>query len=75
MAVPGSPLDPRARGGNSLIRDGATLVQDAEDVIAAIRQLNRRTRSRALAGRTFGERAGGRRYSGSQGNSARNARL
>ena len=40
MAVPGSPLDPRARGGNSLIRDGATLVQDAEDVIAAIRQPN-----------------------------------
>ena len=27
MAVPGSPLDPRAQGCNQLIRDGATLVQ------------------------------------------------
>ncbi len=32
MAVPGSPLDPRARGCNQLIRDGATLVQDADEV-------------------------------------------
>ena len=29
MAVPGSPLDPRAQGCNQLIRDGATLVQNA----------------------------------------------
>jgi len=36
FAVPGSPLDPRARGTNSLIRDGATLVQQASDVIGAI---------------------------------------
>ena len=36
MAVPGSPLDPRARGCNQLIRDGATLVQNAEDVLEAI---------------------------------------
>jgi DNA processing protein len=36
MAVPGSPLDPRAQGCNQLIRDGATLVQSAEDVIEAI---------------------------------------
>ena len=33
MAVPGSPLDPRARGCNQLIRDGATLVQSAADVL------------------------------------------
>ncbi len=33
MAVPGSPLDPRSRGCNQLIRDGAVLVQGAEDVI------------------------------------------
>jgi DNA processing protein len=33
MAVPGSPLDPRSRGCNGLIRDGATLVQDAADVL------------------------------------------
>ena len=36
MAVPGSPLDPRAQGCNQLIRDGATLVQTAADVIEAI---------------------------------------
>jgi DNA processing protein len=37
MAVPGSPLDPRAQGCNQLIRDGATLVQNADDVAEAIR--------------------------------------
>jgi DNA processing protein len=33
MAVPGSPLDPRAQGCNSLIREGAVLVQSAADVV------------------------------------------
>ena len=37
MAVPGSPLDPRAQGCNQLIRDGATLVQSAADILEAIR--------------------------------------
>jgi DNA processing protein len=37
FAVPGSPLDPRCKGTNGLIRKGATLVQTAEDVIEAIR--------------------------------------
>ena len=36
MAVPGSPLDPRAQGCNQLIRDGATLIQNAADVFEAI---------------------------------------
>jgi DNA processing protein len=36
MAVPGSPLDPRAQGCNQLIREGATLVQNADDVLEAI---------------------------------------
>ncbi|WP_233559890.1 DNA-processing protein DprA [Oleomonas cavernae] len=36
MAVPGSPLDPRARGTNDLIRQGARLVESAADVIDAI---------------------------------------
>lgn len=36
MAVPGSPLDPRAQGCNQLIRDGATLVQTAADVMEAV---------------------------------------
>ena len=39
MAVPGSPLDPRAQGCNALIRDGATLIQNAEEVLEAIRPL------------------------------------
>src|SRR5947209_4254203 len=42
MAVPGFPLDPRAQGCNMLIRDGATLVQSAEDVLEAIRPLHAR---------------------------------
>ncbi|MBX3428658.1 MAG: DNA-processing protein DprA [Hyphomonadaceae bacterium] len=36
MAAPGSPLDPRARGANALIKQGATLIEDANDVIAAL---------------------------------------
>ena len=33
FAVPGSPLDPRAKGTNSLLKQGGTLVESAEDVI------------------------------------------
>ena len=33
FAVPGSPLDPRARGANDLIRQGAHLVETAQDVL------------------------------------------
>ena len=40
MAVPGSPLDPRAQGCNQLIRDGATLVQSAADVLESISHLD-----------------------------------
>lgn len=40
MAVPGHPLDARASGCNALIRDGATLVRNAEDVLALIRPLS-----------------------------------
>jgi len=45
MAVPGSPLDPRAQGCNQLIRDGATLVQNAADVMEALRPLEPRVAS------------------------------
>jgi DNA processing protein len=36
MAVPGSPLDPRARGANDLIRQGAALIEGAADVLNAL---------------------------------------
>ena len=36
MAVPGSPLDPRAQGCNLLIREGATLIQTVDDVLEAV---------------------------------------
>lgn len=39
MAVPGSPLDPRAQGCNQLIRDGATLIQNAADVMECLRPI------------------------------------
>ncbi len=34
FAVPGSPLDPRCRGTNNLIRQGAVLTEGADDVLA-----------------------------------------
>lgn len=49
MAVPGSPLDPRAQGCNQLIREGATLVQSASDVIEAISSMSGRVASPAIA--------------------------
>ena len=38
-AVPGHPFDARASGCNILIRDGATLVRNAEDIIDALPKL------------------------------------
>lgn len=42
MAVPGSPLDPRAQGCNQLIREGAILVQNAADVLEAVGHIDPR---------------------------------
>jgi DNA processing protein len=39
LAVPGSPLDPRAKGTNDLIRQGAAICEGAEDVIRALEAL------------------------------------
>jgi len=39
FAVPGSPLDPRADGANSLLKQGATLVTEAEDVLSVLRPI------------------------------------
>jgi DNA processing protein len=43
FAVPGSPLDPRAKGTNRLIREGATLTETAEDVLAVLRPILRQS--------------------------------
>lgn len=39
LAVPGSPLDPRARGTNDLIRQGAAICEGADDVLRALEGL------------------------------------
>ena len=39
LAVPGSPLDPRARGCNDLIRNGAAVCEGAEDVLRTLEAL------------------------------------
>lgn len=36
FAVPGSPLDPRAEGGNALIQQGAKLVTCAQDIVETL---------------------------------------
>lgn len=38
FAIPGSPLDPRSYGANMLIRQGATLIQSAQDIIDQLTQ-------------------------------------
>lgn len=45
MAVPGSPLEPRAQGCNQLIREGAVLVQTPEDVIELLSSFDGTPRS------------------------------
>ena len=39
--MPGSPLDPRHRGTNNLIRQGAVLTESARDVVEALRGMTR----------------------------------
>jgi DNA processing protein len=39
FAVPGSPLDPRAEGTNALLKQGATLVTDAADIISVLQPI------------------------------------
>lgn len=42
FAVPGSPLDPRAAGTNDLIKQGATLITEAADVVNAVEPIMER---------------------------------
>lgn len=46
MAIPGSPLDPRAAGCNQLIREGAVLVQSPDEVIELLQSFTGEARSR-----------------------------
>lgn len=39
FAAPGSPLDPRAAGANALLKDGAILVTEADDILRALRPI------------------------------------
>ena len=41
MALPGSPLDPRARGTNRLLREGAQLVETADDIMEILSTCSR----------------------------------
>ncbi|NJM49937.1 MAG: DNA-protecting protein DprA [Sphingomonadales bacterium] len=58
MAIPGSPLDPRARGCNQLIREGATLVQNAEEIAELIKPFDERMQ-RTYARQAVEEKAPG----------------
>jgi DNA processing protein len=46
MAIPGSPLDPRSHGCNQLIREGATLVQNAAEIAELLRPMDFRATRR-----------------------------
>jgi DNA processing protein len=39
FAVPGWPLDPRAEGTNGLIKQGATLVTEAADIVSVLQPI------------------------------------
>jgi DNA processing protein len=40
MAAPGSPLDPRTKGCNRLIRQGAALIENAQDILECLETLS-----------------------------------
>ena len=44
FAVPGSPLDARARGANDLLRQGAQLIESAEEILDCLRDITRAPR-------------------------------
>lgn len=58
FAVPGSPLDPRAEGGNHLIREGAALCAEAAHVVEALQPLRQRELDLPLPVRTMREVVG-----------------
>ena len=55
MAVPGSPLDPRAAGTNRLIQQGAALIRSSEDVLELLSGLGQRQLEMPLSNDYEGE--------------------
>ncbi len=55
FAVPGSPLDPRAEGTNSLIRDGAHMATSANDILQVLKDLRMRGLREPVARHWSGE--------------------
>ena len=51
MAVPGSPLDPRCRGANRLIKQGAALIEGLDDVLQAMQGISAPTFDEPFADR------------------------
>jgi DNA processing protein len=72
FAVPGSPLDPRCRGSNGLIRDGAHLTETAADVLDNLPDHPLRGRHRPLA--PVRPRAGTRETGGTFARACRSGR-
>jgi DNA processing protein len=50
FAVPGHPLDPRAEGTNRLLKSGATMVTEPEDILDALAPMLREPADRGAAG-------------------------
>jgi len=58
MAVPGSVLSGRNKGGHALLRDGAALVETAEDVLAALGWDTRHEDASCLSSNCSGDGSG-----------------
>jgi DNA processing protein len=55
FAVPGSPLDPRSAGANDLLKQGATLVTSAADIISVVNPILERPMKTGLEEPAAGE--------------------
>lgn len=53
LAVPGSPVDPRSEGPNGLIREGASLVSSAADIIAVLEAADKFNLKQTVSDKAF----------------------
>jgi DNA processing protein len=58
LAVPGSPLDPRAKGCNQLLKQGAHLAEDAADIIQVVKASTLQLQLRETSAAAFTPAAG-----------------